>query len=191
MRGFEAIQAGHTNVEHHDIGSQLLGLLHQFLAIGRFADNLPARFRLQQRAHSPAHQFVIVGDEDPEFGQVTPPAPPKVQFRFRQPERARFHLGIQNPGETGLDCSASKHTPNQNTSIGIGRERLSIPCETLCINRRPPADKRGAVAEEDSSAGGEFAVSPHRDPAPPEPYHVRDLADRQYRETPVAAGNFL
>src|SRR5471030_1659891 len=63
-RRLDAGQAGHADVEEHDVRLVLAGQRHGLDAIGRLGDDLQPRPRFQQaRAQLAAHRFLVVGDQ--------------------------------------------------------------------------------------------------------------------------------
>lgn len=63
-RGKEPIQHGHSNVEKHHIGLQLLRLLDNFEAIACLADDLPLGSFAQYFPDSHTPLDKVVGDEN-------------------------------------------------------------------------------------------------------------------------------
>jgi hypothetical protein len=62
LRGFQSAHVGHGDVHDHDIGMPLSGESYGYPAVFGFAANLPIGTRLQDRAYSLTHHFMIIRD---------------------------------------------------------------------------------------------------------------------------------
>jgi hypothetical protein len=67
MRGLETVQSRHADVQQEDIRFQLPGFLYRFAAISRFPANGKPGFRCKQLPQPQAHEFMIVGYENPNL----------------------------------------------------------------------------------------------------------------------------
>jgi hypothetical protein len=64
----KTIEAGHGNIHDDDVGRDLLGLSYRFTAIAGGGDDLHVGLCVQNHSQALADGFVIVGEEDAEFG---------------------------------------------------------------------------------------------------------------------------
>src|ERR1700686_81324 len=62
-RCFHAIQGGHANVHHDDVGSESLSMANGFTAIGSLRNNLHS-FSLKQGLNTLPDYGVVVGEDD-------------------------------------------------------------------------------------------------------------------------------
>jgi hypothetical protein len=62
-RCFEAVRAGHADVEQNHIRLKRLRLAQRFRAIGRLSADLPGAFRVKEVFDSASNQLTVVNDE--------------------------------------------------------------------------------------------------------------------------------
>jgi hypothetical protein len=67
-------EAGHGDVEEHEVGLELRDQPQRFVTVAGLAHHLDAGHLLQHRAHARADQGVIVGEKDADQGK--PPTAP-------------------------------------------------------------------------------------------------------------------
>src|SRR5205823_4361351 len=63
---FEAINAGHTDVHQHHVGSRLPSPADGLLAVGRLSDDLDIGGRTEKHLEPGAHERLIVGQQHPD-----------------------------------------------------------------------------------------------------------------------------
>ena len=63
-RGLDAVQLGHGDVHHHDVGLQLLGQFDGFAAVGGLADDLHIGLRAEDHLEALADHGVVVSQQD-------------------------------------------------------------------------------------------------------------------------------
>lgn len=66
-RGFQAVDAGHGDVQQHQIRMQVVALLQHLLAVFGLADHLDVRMFTQQHAQALARQRLVIGDQHPHL----------------------------------------------------------------------------------------------------------------------------
>jgi hypothetical protein len=62
----QSIEARHAYIENNNVRLELLGFVHGFSSIRRFAADLPVSLGLQQRNQALSHDFVIVSYQNAE-----------------------------------------------------------------------------------------------------------------------------
>ena len=63
-RGFQAVHAGHGNIQDYNVGLKLFCVSHRVGAVGGIADNGKVRFGAKECADGLASERVVINDED-------------------------------------------------------------------------------------------------------------------------------
>lgn len=66
-RGFQAVDAGHGDIQQHQVRVQLFALLQHLLAVFGLANHLDLQMLAQQHAQALARQWLVIGDQHPHL----------------------------------------------------------------------------------------------------------------------------
>lgn len=72
--GREAVRAGHPDVHEDDVGALLPGQSDRLGAVGRLADHLHVRLRVDEHTERAAQQCLVVGEQDTDRHTGSPVA---------------------------------------------------------------------------------------------------------------------
>src|SRR5690606_20836320 len=87
-RHFDAGDAGHSNVEQHDVGSKLSAQGERFLAVGRLADDFAIADLLEQSAQALTRRRLVVNDQQLHTLSVVPSVNGKMSLARNSPSRS-------------------------------------------------------------------------------------------------------
>jgi hypothetical protein len=63
---FESVESRHTDIQNHDVGLEVVNLLHGFAAIRSFAADFPSVMSREQSTDTATHNFMIIGHKNTE-----------------------------------------------------------------------------------------------------------------------------
>src|SRR6185369_5812910 len=79
-RGFDAVEQGHADVEHGNVGQQLQRLPHGFTTIADFAHDLPVALFFEDLPQALPYERVVVAEQkaEPSHGRALPLRVPRA-----------------------------------------------------------------------------------------------------------------
>ncbi len=134
--GFEAVELGHSDVEHDHVGRELFGERHRFPPIAGFSADFPAGLFFDQEADAMPDDFVIVGEKDAKCFHANRLKRNRGSDVFRRAEKATLIRG------TGGSCALAP----ERTVLYIEDDPANAKLVRLIMALRPRIKLLGADA---------------------------------------------
>ena len=122
--GFDAVENGHADVDHHDVRMESGGEFESLAAVGGLGDDFEAGVALQQKAQAGAHEGMVIGEQDAD-GAHSPTATGggRGSSNGELSAAAGFRVDLQRASEVG---DAFLHADEAEAAFDFGLEALAV-----------------------------------------------------------------